>query len=84
MVANNATLTPAFGHKSIENIGLIDPSVRVLLAIGCIAQMFLFEEIQAWQPYVVGFGVYLVLTVIMRQDPIYALFYESGWIPARS
>lgn len=79
MAVNNAAITPHYGHRLFENIGVIDRSIRVLLAIACIGQVLLFDrEIVTWQDYAVMLGFYFTMTAMMRWDPIYALFYESS------
>ncbi len=62
-------------HSTLMIDALIDPSIRVLLAFASFGQMFIFNEIQPWQPYIVGFGVYLAMTVIMKWDPVYVLYH---------
>jgi hypothetical protein len=77
MEAHDSLMTPGPDHAATENAGLlIDPSTRVLLALACFGQMFLFTTIQSWQPYVVGFGIYLIMTVILQRDPVYSIFNE--------
>jgi hypothetical protein len=77
METHNAASLPDHDQEVPENSSHIDPSIRVLVAIACFAQMFLFEEVQEWQSFVVGFGIYLIMTVIIRQDPINTLLNKS-------
>jgi len=84
MEAYNAANIPSHDQKLYDNTGQIDPSIRILLAMACFGQMFIFEEVLAWQPYIAGFGIYLIMTVLLRRDPIYTLFSESSWLPANN
>lgn len=75
MDTRHAAMTPAFDQESSSGSGHIDSSTRMVLAFACFGQMFLFETISSWQPYVVGFGIYLVMTVILRRDPVYSIIH---------
>ena len=84
MDTQHAAVTPSFDQESSSATAHIDPSTRLVLAFACVGQMFLFETISSWQPYLVGFGIYLIMTVILRRDPVYSIVHAPREILLQS
>jgi len=66
--------------NALQNIGLIDRSVRILVGAGMVSTMFFypFESVTLWLAIVPLVGIFPLLSGIIGWCPTYAMFHKKS------
>lgn len=66
--------------NALQNIGLIDRSVRIVVGIGMISSWFFYpvESVNMWFAILPLLGVFPLLSGILGWCPVYAMFHTKS------